>query len=240
MKTVDLEETFKNLDLKIKEIIPSLQRWKSKEKCVKTEHVNLEDFGFCKDGELTEEDRRIIENFESWVEKNVIKSGGTSYRETDGKLYINGTEVPEDIWKPREEVYQRIYSQFVYPAPGNIEKTLEHAKEHNYTFSEPIPEGSTIVISYPLKNPVIFETKVPLKDSYDLMKFFCSSYNITYELEEKTSENSPDLIPGMYNRNTTSGIFGIWGHEIGDLVLEGMVFDRLDDGKINILPIMGS
>ena len=69
MKTIDLEETFKNLDLKIKEIIPSLQRWKSKEKCVKTEHVNLEDFGFCKDGELTEEDRRIIENFESWVEK---------------------------------------------------------------------------------------------------------------------------------------------------------------------------
>lgn len=242
MKTIDLEETFKNLDLKIKEIVPSLQRWKNKGKCIKTEHVNLEDFGFCKDGEFTEEDRKVIENFESWVKKNAKsdKSPRTEYYAVDGKFYANGVEVPEEIWKPRNEAYERVYSQFVYPAPGNIEKTLEHAKEHNYTFSEPIPAGSTIVISYPLKNSVIFETKVPLKDSYDLMKFFCSSYNITYELEEKTSENSPDLIPGMYNRNTTSGIFGIWGHEIGDLVLEGMVFDRLDDGKINILPIMGS
>jgi hypothetical protein len=241
MKTVDLEEIFKNLDLKIKEIIaPSSQGWKGKEKCVKTEHVNLEDFGFCKDGEFTDEDKEILRNFESWIEKNFKSGERNYYYGSDGKLYINEVEIPEEIWKPREEVYKRVYSQFVYPAPGYIEKTLKHAKEHNYTFSEPIPAGSTIVISYPLKNPVIFETKVPLKDSYELMKFFCSSYNMTYELEEKTSENNPDLLPGMYNRNTTSGIFGIWGHEIGDLVLEGMVFDKLDNGKINILPIMGS
>ena len=217
-------------------------QWKSKNVCVKTEHIDLQDFGFCKDGEFTEEDKKAIENFETWVEKNVKldKSSRMEYYIDDGKLYASGIEVPEEIWKPRNEAYERVYSQFVYPAPGDIEKTLDHAKKHNYTFSEPIPAGSTIVISYPLENSVIFETKVPLKDSYELMKFFCTSYNMVYELEEKTSDISPGLIPGMYNRNTTSGIFGIWGHEIGDLVLEGMIFDKLDNGKINILPIMGS
>jgi hypothetical protein len=40
-----------------------------------------------------------------------------------------------------------------------------------------------------------------------------------YDHEQRTSTIPEGLIPGMYNRVTTDGIFGIWGHRLGDLVL---------------------
>ena len=258
MKDINFEEFFEDLDLKIKEIVPSCNGWGKDPRCVESKRINLEDFGFCKDGEPDEEDKKVLGKYDSWIRDNIkpkeIKEECDATLEAaiegalpiikvsrkDEKFYVNGIEVPEEIWKARDEVYKKIYSQFVYPAPGYVERTLEHAKKHNYIFPEPIPEGSTIVITYPLSHPVVFETKVPLKDSYDLMRFFCNSYNLTYTIEDETTENEPGLIPGMYNRNKTSGVFGIWGHEIGDLVLEGLIFDKLDDGKIKILPIMGS
>ena len=248
MKDINLEEFFQDLDLKIKEIVPSSNGWGKDPRCVNSKRIDLETFGFCKNGEPDEEDKKALRRYEVWIDDNIRTLPDASSllqpqiraRRKNEKFYINDIEVPEEIWKARDEVYRKIYSQFVYPAPGYVERTLDHAKKHNFTFPSPIPEGSTIVITYPLSHPVVFETKVPLKDSYDLMRFFCDSYNATYVLEDKTTENEAGLLPGMYNRNKTSGIFGIWGHEIGDLVLEGLIFDTLDDGKIKILPIMGS
>lgn len=51
------------------------------------------------------------------------------------------------------------------------------------------------------------------------------AYEEVYETERQTSAVEEGLIPGMYNRVRTNGKYGIWGHELGDLLLVGMKYD---------------
>lgn len=55
-----------------------------------------------------------------------------------------------------------------------------------------------------------------------------SDYQTIYEIEDNEA-NPNDYIPtspGMINRGKSFGPFGIWGHVLGDLVLEGLeIFD---------------
>ena len=46
-------------------------------------------------------------------------------------------------------------------------------------------------------------------------------YHVIYKEEERTSADPAGLIPGMLNHTATSGKYGVWGHGIEDLVLEG-------------------
>lgn len=60
--------------------------------------------------------------------------------------------------------------------------------------------------------------------------------------EEKETIREMAVIPasqrrGLINRNTTDGKYGIWGHDIGDLVIEGIEY--YPDAKI-IKPLIGS
>ena len=49
-------------------------------------------------------------------------------------------------------------------------------------------------------------------------------YARIYRMEEKVT-GDPGNIPGMFNRLATNGPFGIWGHSIGDLVIEGVTYN---------------
>lgn len=40
-----------------------------------------------------------------------------------------------------------------------------------------------------------------------------------YNEEEKTSDVKSEHIPGMLNRCATNGRYGVWGHDIDDLIL---------------------
>jgi hypothetical protein len=53
-----------------------------------------------------------------------------------------------------------------------------------------------------------------------------------YAEEDETSGGNPGHIPGMLNRNTSEGKYGIWGHDIGDLLLCSAYVD--DSGKITL------
>ena len=55
----------------------------------------------------------------------------------------------------------------------------------------------------------------------DLLRAISNEYFEVYREEEEDDRN-PGLIPGMLNRATTSGRHGIWGHQIEDLVIEGI------------------
>lgn len=57
------------------------------------------------------------------------------------------------------------------------------------------------------------------------------TYDKLYAEEEETSSLPVENIPGMLNRATTDGNYGVWGHALDDLVLHTISYD-LDENEI--------
>lgn len=77
-----------------------------------------------------------------------------------------------------------------------------------------------IEYDYPLSCRVIFEhTNLAGFTRADLARLVSQDYHHIYDEEVETSATEIGLIPGMFNRTRSNGTYGIWGHEIGDLVL---------------------
>ncbi|MBO9659936.1 MAG: hypothetical protein J7527_14045, partial [Chitinophagaceae bacterium] len=97
------------------------------------------------------------------------------------------------------------------------------------------PEVS-VVIDYPLKNEFVFK----LRSTGDLTKgelaqLISDQYQQIYEEEEKSA--TIKTIPQtqrkpLYNRNETNGKYGIWGHDLSDLVLSGIRIHQQSNGEI--------
>ena len=80
----------------------------------------------------------------------------------------------------------------------------------------------TIHFNYPLDNAADFTFKS--KNGFTRKKFYeciAKGYKRIYR-EEEADDGNPGHISGMYNRATSNGRYGIWGHDIGDLVIEGV------------------
>ena len=84
--------------------------------------------------------------------------------------------------------------------------------------------ASTIEVEfeYPLAKParVIFKAA----NGFSRQTFFNEvreTYRHIYKQEALTTTIAPSRLAGMGNRNTTDGRYGIWGHVLGDLYLEG-------------------
>ena len=78
-----------------------------------------------------------------------------------------------------------------------------------------------VIFDYPLSRPVTFVLEAD--GPFTVRKFaeaVARKYAEIYAEEDATSDNAPELVPGTLNRDLTSGHYGIWGHGIGDLVLE--------------------
>ena len=58
-----------------------------------------------------------------------------------------------------------------------------------------------------------------------LAKAIFERYQCMYTEEDQTSDEIAGYIPGMLNRTTTDGRFGIWGHDLEDLVLHEVSYD---------------
>lgn len=52
------------------------------------------------------------------------------------------------------------------------------------------------------------------------------TYDKLYAEEEETSSLPVENIPGMLNRATTDGNYGVWGHALDDLVLHTISYDH--------------
>jgi len=130
-----------------------------------------------------------------------------------------GSYVHLDTWKPGD----KLWSDW-------IENDPEYSKEIvDLNLDEEIlPAGEyTLVIDYPLSNPYreTFITKFPIQRK-EIVELIVNAYHRIYNEENDTSNIKPALISGMYNRIHTNGNYGIWGHDLGDLVLHTIYVDE--------------
>ncbi|KAK9829649.1 hypothetical protein WJX72_007101 [[Myrmecia] bisecta] len=83
-----------------------------------------------------------------------------------------------------------------------------------------------VVVDYPLSGEFVFQVVPP-----DGLQYFTRAtlaiaiamlYQKLYEEEDQTSPKVAGVIPGVYNRECSAGKYGIWGHGLGDLSLQGV------------------
>lgn len=92
-------------------------------------------------------------------------------------------------------------------------------------------ERITIHFTYPLDNPVNFEYTHYTGTStgfsrYDIFRCIYEGYTKIYKEELETGKlESKESIP-KYNRPSSNGKYGIWGHYIDDLVIEGITYKK--------------
>ena len=101
-------------------------------------------------------------------------------------------------------------------------------------------ESNEIIVNidYPLNKPAQFTLKSPAGfTKKQLILEISKKYKEIYNEEEKTAKTKTVPIEkrkGVINRNETDGIYGIWGHDIGDLDLSSIDVYKTKDGKIAI------
>lgn len=99
-----------------------------------------------------------------------------------------------------------------------------------------IPDDNVIIIfSYPLKEDFQFEFEH--KGGFtrkQISEVIMQQYASIYAEEEQTApEGDPGHLPHLiYNRATSTGKYGIWGHDIGDLYLHSLY--KQDDGTYTL------
>jgi hypothetical protein len=101
-------------------------------------------------------------------------------------------------------------------------------------------EHAVLVIDYPLTNPASVPITAPLPLGFTraaLVRAICDEYEHIYAAEEGTAAIKP--IPpedrgDARNRNRTDGAYGIWGHDLHDLVVTAARWTRLADGTVQI------
>ena len=95
-----------------------------------------------------------------------------------------------------------------------------------------------IIIDYPLTNQYEFTLKSDKGFSRgQLLSEISKHYYSVYEEEEKTATIKTIPIEKrtiMYNRNETDGKYGIWGHDIADLDISGILVYKTNNGEIII------
>jgi hypothetical protein len=127
--------------------------------------------------------------------------------------------------------------------PGGIHL---HAPEHALAqLDRPdeivIPfEHAMLVIDYPLTTPATMAISAPLPIGFTraaLIKAICDEYAHVYDAEEGTAATKTIPVEergAMRNRNRTDGAYGIWGHDLQDLVLTAARWTRQADGTVQI------
>lgn len=83
-----------------------------------------------------------------------------------------------------------------------------------------------IEFTYPLSNEVIF--KYRNKGGFsrmDLWNCIYDGYKRIYEEEEK-EVGDPGTAPNLMNRAESYGKYGIWGHQIGELYIERVLYNK--------------
>jgi hypothetical protein len=95
----------------------------------------------------------------------------------------------------------------------------------------------SIVIDYPLQNEYHF--RLESKNGFsrkDLLLEISKNYHQLYKEEEEsaTVKTLPIDERPIQNRNKTNGKYGIWGHDISDLVLTDIYVYKDDNGGITV------
>ncbi len=92
----------------------------------------------------------------------------------------------------------------------------------------------TIRITYPLKIPATFDHSSDTCTGFtrkQLAKIIARDYHRVYDEEKESQLAEPQKHPMLINRGTSNGKYGIWGHDIGDLILHTAVVNN-ENGQI--------
>jgi hypothetical protein len=101
-------------------------------------------------------------------------------------------------------------------------------------------ERATLVIDYPLTAPARVEIQATFEHGFtraELVRAICEEYATIYEAEEATAATTTlphELRAGRGDRNRTDGLYGIWGHDLEDLVLTASHWARRSDGTVTV------
>lgn len=95
----------------------------------------------------------------------------------------------------------------------NPDEIVLHAYLVPVFFNYPIEHPKTISLNFPGGEQVGVTRK-------ELLEKIFQQYQKIYQEEELTSSNRPDFVNG--ERNTTHGVWGIWGYNLGSLRIKGM------------------
>ena len=101
-------------------------------------------------------------------------------------------------------------------------------------------DRATLMIVYPLTVPATVPIHASLSWGFtrgELVRAICDEYENVYEAEEATAATK--TIPraertGRTDRNRTDGVYGIWGHDLDELVLTALRWTRGADGVVEI------
>jgi len=85
------------------------------------------------------------------------------------------------------------------------------------------------VYNYPLSSPAMFTHMLTAKmTARDILRLGKADYENIYKEEDAAVGNTGN-IPGMLNRSSSAGPYGIWGHHIEDLYFEGINIDDVNN-----------
>ncbi len=143
-----------------------------------------------------------------------------------GKYYMLGLRETDefntfDIYDGSDDQFYKEYGHYsCFSVERDDPKKVINGDEVIVTAAEKI----TVIFSYPLKGKFRFDLNKSGGNitRKDFAEFIQSTYRCIYEEERKGIKGSYGNIPGMLNRAPSYGPYGIWGHHIGDLVIEGV------------------
>jgi hypothetical protein len=101
-------------------------------------------------------------------------------------------------------------------------------------------ENAILVIDFPLTTPARIQISASLPVGFtrqELVRAVCEEYANIYEVEETTASTKPiarEDRTTLKNRNRTDGAYGIYGHDLDELRLTSLRWDRAIDGNIQI------
>jgi hypothetical protein len=103
--------------------------------------------------------------------------------------------------------------------------------------------SATLVIDYPLHRAARFQILPDAPGAgfsvRGVVRAAAEKYAQVYAEEKATTSKPVANIPGMMNRAESDGKYGIWGHNLDDLVLEG-VHLRTESGAVLVELQVGS
>lgn len=101
-------------------------------------------------------------------------------------------------------------------------------------------DQAVLVIDYPLSTPATIAISAALTQGFtraELVRAVCEEYANVYEAEEATATAKTiprDERTTLKNRNRTDGVYGIWGHDLDDLVMTALRWKRDVGGMVTI------
>ena len=87
-----------------------------------------------------------------------------------------------------------------------------------------------LYLCYPFN--VVIKNEIKFRDLYQLISEIRKTYRQIYHEEKKTMTKSIRKNKNLINRGISNGIYGIWGHDIYDLVIEAIKVYETEDKPI--------